>query len=226
MLGRLAYGVLKGIRNLTAVGFISVGSGVLAEAPAEPVTLAALGDSLTQGFGLPPEDGFVPQLQRFLDDEGLAVTVVNAGVSGDTTAGGLARVGWTLGPEVDAMIVALGGNDFLRGIDPSVSRANLRGILVAAADAEVPVFLVGIEASANYGAAFQQAFNSMYPDLAQEFGTGLFPSFLAPLAADGNLSAALATYMQTDGIHPNREGVARIVAVMGPEIRDWLRSLD
>ena len=92
---------------------------------AEPLVLAALGDSLTQGYGLPAEDGFVPQLQNWLDQNGADVTVINAGVSGDTTAGGLSRVAWTMTPEVDGMIVTLGGNDLLRGIDPAVSRANL-----------------------------------------------------------------------------------------------------
>ena len=110
---------------------------------AEPLVIAALGDSLTQGYGLPAEDGFVPQLQNWLDQNGADVTVINAGVSGDTTAGGLARVAWTMTPEVDGMIVTLGGNDLLRGIDPAVSRANLDGIMKAAQDAEVEVLLVG-----------------------------------------------------------------------------------
>jgi len=98
---------------------------------AEPVTIAALGDSLTQGFGLQEELGFVPQLQKWLTDKGADVRIINAGVSGDTTAGGLSRVAWTLTPEVDAMIVALGGNDLLRGIAPEAARANLNGILMA-----------------------------------------------------------------------------------------------
>ena len=108
------------MRNLTlAIGVFS------SAAYAEKVTIAALGDSLTAGYGLPVDQGFVPQLQGWLDAEGADVTVLNAGVSGDTTAGGLSRVDWTLTPDVDAMIVALGGNDLLRGLDPSVSRANL-----------------------------------------------------------------------------------------------------
>lgn len=102
-----------------------------AAAQADTVTIAALGDSLTQGYGLVPEEGFVPQLQGWLEAQGADVNVINAGVSGDTTAGGLSRVAWTLTPDVDAMIVALGGNDLLRGIDPDVSRANLNGILQA-----------------------------------------------------------------------------------------------
>ena len=185
---------------------------------AETVTIAALGDSLTQGYGLPPEDGFVPQMQSWLDAQGADVVLINAGVSGDTTAGGLARVAWTLTPEVDAMIVALGGNDFLRGIDPANSRANLRGILQAARTQDVEVLLVGLAASTNYGDAFKSDFDSMYPDLASEFGTDLFADWFAGLLTDGDIEAARAAFLQPDGIHPNAEGVAMIVAAMGPAI--------
>jgi acyl-CoA thioesterase I len=187
-------------------------------ANAETVTIAALGDSLTQGYGLPPEDGFVPQMQSWLDAQGADVVLINAGVSGDTTAGGLARVAWTLTPEVDAMIVALGGNDFLRGIDPANSRANLRGILQAARTQDVEVLLVGLAASTNYGDAFKSDFDSMYPELASEFGTDLFADWFAGLLTDGDIEAARAAFLQPDGIHPNAEGVAMIVAAMGPAI--------
>lgn len=187
-------------------------------ANAETVTIAALGDSLTQGYGLPPEDGFVPQMQAWLDAQGADVVLINAGVSGDTTAGGLARVAWTLTPDVDAMIVALGGNDFLRGIDPANSRANLRAILEAAKAQEVEVLLVGLAASTNYGEAFKADFDSMYPDLASEYGTGLFPDWFAGLLTEGDIAAARAAFLQPDGIHPNAEGVARIVGAMGPAI--------
>lgn len=124
------YGSLRRACNI-AVAIVIGASAV----QAETVTIAALGDSLTQGYGLIPEAGFVPQLEGWLIDHGADVSVLNAGVSGDTTAGGLSRVGWTLTPDVDAMIVALGGNDLLRGIAPEVSRANIDGILTAAKDA-------------------------------------------------------------------------------------------
>jgi acyl-CoA thioesterase-1 len=187
-------------------------------AQAETVTVAALGDSLTQGYGLLPEEGFVPQLQAWLQAQGADVTVVNAGVSGDTTAGGLARVAWTLTPEVDAMIVALGGNDLLRGLDPAVSRENLTGILEAAEAAGVDVLLVGMEAPTNYGPEYKAAFDGMYGALADAFGAALYPSFFQGLLTDGNMEAARASLMQGDGIHPNPEGVARIVADMGPAV--------
>lgn len=189
-------------------------------ATAQEVTIAALGDSLTQGFGLVQEDGFVPQLEGWLHDRGHDVSVINAGVSGDTTAGGLARVGWTLTPDVDAMIVALGGNDLLRAIPPEASRANLDGILRAAEEAGVEVLLVGMQAPGNYGPEFQQAFDAMYPELAAAYDTLHVESFLAPLtrAAEADPGAALTSWMQADGIHPNADGVALIVEALGPEV--------
>ena len=187
-------------------------------ASAEQVTIAALGDSLTQGYGLVQEDGFVPQLEAWLQAQGADVEVINAGVSGDTTAGGLSRVAWTLTPEVDAMIVALGGNDLLRGIDPAASRANLDGILAAGSEAGVDMILVGMEAPLNYGPAFKEAFDGMYGDLAQAYEVPLYPTFFDGLLAEGDVDAARAQYMQADGIHPNAEGVARIVEAMGPSI--------
>lgn len=187
---------------------------------AEPVTIAALGDSLTQGYGLPPEDGLVPQLERWLTARGADVEVLNAGVSGDTTQGGLSRVGWTLTPEVDAMIVALGGNDLLRGIDPSVSRANLDGILRKAETQGVKVLLVGMEAPGNYGPDYKAAFDAIYPDLASKYGTLYFESFLSPLADAPDRADALRRYMQADGLHPSAEGVAVIVDALGPVVLD------
>ncbi len=180
--------------------------------------IAALGDSLTQGYGLAQEDGFVPQLEAWLRAQGADVEVINAGVSGDTTAGGLSRVAWTLTPDVDAMIVALGGNDLLRGIDPANSRANLDGILAAGEDAGVEMLLVGMEAPLNYGATFKAQFDGMYADLAEAYDVPLYGTFFDGLLEDGDMQAARARYMQADGIHPNPDGVARIVEAMGPSV--------
>lgn len=191
-------------------------------AVADEITIAALGDSLTQGYGLHQSDGLVPQLQAWLDRGGHDVRLINAGVSGDTTAGGLARVDWTLTPEVDAMIVALGGNDFLRGIDPSVSRANLAGILEAAALADVEVLLVGIIASGNYGPDYAQAFNATYPELAYQYGTLLDRDFFNSFRAPVDQGASVADFMQRDGIHPNPQGVALIVETLGPQVVDLM----
>ena len=207
--------MIRRIRN-AGLAFLA-GTGL---AVAEPVTIAALGDSLTQGYGLVPEEGFVPVLEAWLARAGEEVVLINAGVSGDTTAGGFSRAAWTLTPEVDAMIVALGGNDILRGIDPEVSRANLDGILAAATEAGVAVLLVGLDAPSNYGAQYEAAFEAIFPDLAADYDTLLYPSFLAPLTADVDLGPALVLYMQPDGIHPNAEGVERIVEGIGPVVRD------
>jgi len=186
------------------------------------VTIAALGDSLTQGYGLMQDDGFVPQLEAWLRAQGADVTVINAGVSGDTTAGGLSRVAWTLTPDVDAMIVALGGNDLLRGIDPDVSRANLEGIVQAGIAADVDMLLVGMEAPLNYGADFKSSFDAMYPDLAAQYDTSLYPAFFAGLTDGTDINAARAAFMQADGIHPNRNGVTKIVEAMGPAVLDLI----
>lgn len=185
-----------------------------------------MGDSLTQGYGLPQEDGFVPQMQAWLQAQGADVRLINAGVSGDTTAGGLSRAAWTLTPDVDAMIVALGGNDFLRGIDPASSRANLTGILEAAGAQAVPVLLVGITATGNYGPDFQADFNGMYAELSTQFGTGLYPDFFEGLLVGGEMAAARDAYLQNDGIHPNADGVALIVAAMGPAVLELVARAD
>jgi acyl-CoA thioesterase-1 len=214
--GPSGYGALRTARNLLAAIVIT------ASPAAADVTVAALGDSLTQGFGLPPEDGFVPQLQRWLAAQGVNVTILNAGVSGDTTQGGLSRVDWTLTPEVDALIVALGGNDLLRGIDPAVARANLDGILSAATARGLPVLLVGMTAPGNYGADYKAAFDAIFPELAAEYGALHHPDFLGALAALEDRNAALRTYMQPDGLHPSAAGVARIVEDIGPSVLDLI----
>mgnify|MGYP001820848465 CR=1 FL=1 len=195
-------------------------------AVAEPVSIVALGDSLTQGFGLASDDGFVPQLQTWLVANGADVQVINAGVSGDTTAGGVSRVEWALTPVVDALIVALGGNDLLRGIDPATSRANLDGILTVADARELPVLLVGMDAPANYGPEFETAFDAMYPELARAHDTLLYPNFLAALADQPDRQTAMATLMQADGIHPNADGVALIVEAIGPSVLELLGRVE
>lgn len=192
--------------------------GLCGPATAEPVTIAALGDSLTHGYGLAQGDGFVPRLESWLTENGQDVRVINAGVSGDTTAGGLSRVAWTLTPDVDAMIVALGGNDLLRGISPATSRANLQGILMAAKDADVEVLLVGMQAPGNFGPEYKQDFDSIYPELSEAFGTLYFESFFAGLGGPGTDPASIQNLMQADGIHPNSEGVIQIVEAFGPKV--------
>lgn len=159
----------------------------------DPIQVVAFGDSLTQGYGLQVKDGFVPQLRAWADAQGLEVALSNAGVSGDTTAGGLSRVAWTLTPDVEAMIVTLGGNDVLRGIDPAVSRANLHGILSEAKAADVTVLLIGMKAPGNFGPDYKAEFDSMYPELAEEFNAVFLDSFFAGLGACNQRSRGLRT---------------------------------
>lgn len=190
------------------------------------MTIAALGDSLTQGYGLPADEGLVPQLEAWLSEQGADITVLNAGVSGDTTAGGLARIDWTLSEDVDALIVALGGNDVLRGLPSEEAQANLDGILVHAAKRALPVLLVGITVPGNFGPEYKAAFEAIYPDLAARHGTLLYPDLLEPITALPDRTAALAAYIQSDGVHPNADGVRLIVEGIGPfvvELADQAR---
>lgn len=203
------------VRNLIA-GLLLVP----AYAHAETITIAALGDSLTAGYGLPQSEGLVPQLQAWLDARSVDAVVLNAGVSGDTTAGGLSRTDWTLTPEVDAMIVTLGGNDFLRGINPSNSRENLSQILAKGQAAGVELLLVGMKVSPNFGVEYQTQFEGMYPELAAEFGVPLFPDFFAGMSEGRDIAEVRATFLQADGIHPNKEGVALIVEALGPKVAE------
>ncbi len=161
-------------------------------------------------------------MQGWLRARGHDVELVNAGVSGDTTAGGLARADWSIEDDTDAMIVALGGNDLLRGIDPGTSRRNLDAILKIAATRDVPVLLVGLRAPGNFGPDFKAAFDAMYPDLARKYDTLYFADFFQGLATKGRAPADMRAFMQPDGIHPNAEGVSRIVQAMGPAVEELI----
>jgi len=194
-------------------------------AAAETLRITALGDSLTQGYGLMQDEGLVPQLEGWLRARGHDVTVQNAGVSGDTTTGGLARLDWTLADGPQAMIVALGGNDLLRGIDPALSRANLEAILARLSDQGIPALLVGLPAPGNYGPDYQQAFAAMYPEVAAQYGALLVPDMLAPIGAAVEAGAAPGSLFQNDMIHPNPQGVALVVEALGPAVEDLLARI-
>lgn len=214
MLHWVTYG-LRGLRNKALAAMLMLAATTVS---ADKVHILALGDSLTQGYGLFDNEGFVPQLTDWLTARGHDVRIVNGGVSGDTTAGGLARVEWSLTPEIQAMIVALGGNDLLRGIDPALSRANVEGILKAAEQKELDVLLIGMTAPGNYGPDYKRDFDAMYPELANAYGSLYLQSFFAGIMQDGDRPADMGAYMQSDGIHPNALGVARIVDVIGPQV--------
>lgn len=206
--------------NLSIAALLGFGA-----AHAEPVTIAALGDSLTQGYGLPPGQGLVPQLQRWLDATGIETEIVNAGVSGDTTQGGLARVAWTLTEETDALIVALGANDMLRGIQPSVVRENLEGILGFATKTEVPVLLVGFTAPGNYGPDYKNEFDATFPELAAEFGVLYLERFFEPITGELSQGGLRLEFFQADGLHPNSEGVTLIVDRLGPKVVELIEGV-
>ncbi len=201
-------------KSLTTAVFVALASS----GAAEPVTIAALGDSLTQGYGLTPSNGFVPQLEQWLQRAGADIQLINAGVSGDTTAGGAARVDWTLTPDVDAMIIALGSNDLLRGIDPKAARANMRSILEAGRAANVEMLIVGAPAPNNFGPDYKLEFDAIYPDLAAEFDALYVVSFFAGISGVPTDPAALQPFLQADGLHPTAEGVALIVDGIGPSV--------
>ena len=188
-------------------------------AAAGTVTIAALGDSLTQGYGLPSEQGFVPQLEAWLAAQGADVALINAGVSGDTTAGGAARVGWTLSEDVDAMIVTLGGNDLLRGLAPEVTRANLEAILQEAKKTGVPV---AADRHAGAGQLRPRLQGRLRRDLSGA-GGGLWRALCRELLCRAGGAARRSRrddplHVQLDGIHPSAEGVERIVAALGPKV--------
>ncbi|HCD17479.1 MAG: arylesterase [Rhizobiales bacterium TMED83] len=176
---------------------------------AADVTLVALGDSLTAGFGLAPTDGFTAKLESYLHARGLSVRVVNGGVSGDTSSGGLARFDWAVPDEADAIIIELGANDALRGIDPDLTRANLEQIIEKSQARGLQILLAGMLAPPNLGPAYGEAFAAIFPDLARQYELALYPFFLDGVAAQKSLNLA-------DGIHPNAAGIDIIVSRIGP----------
>lgn len=186
-----------------------------AEAADDETVIVALGDSLVAGYGVVAADSFPVRLETALRDEGLNVRVVNAGVSGDTSAGGLARMDWALADTPDLVIVELGANDGLRGLEPSDMEANLGAILTGLADKGIPAILAGMLAPPNMGVAYGEAFNAVFPRLAKQHGVVFYPFFLEGVAAQPALN-------QPDGIHPNRAGVQIIVERFTPYV---LRAL-
>lgn len=173
--------------------------------------LLVLGDSLTSGYGLAEEDSFPAQLERALRNGGHAVIVVNAGVSGDTTAGGLARLDWSLASSPDLVLVELGGNDALRGLPPEDTLANLDALLKHLKDAGIPVLLTGMKAPRNLGEDYTSAFDRLYPLLADKYKIPFYPFFLEGVVNNPTLN-------QNDGIHPNAAGVAVIVEKILPVV--------
>jgi len=186
---------------------------------ADPVRIVAFGDSLTAGFGLAAPDAFPQRLEAALKQRGHAVEVINAGVSGDTTAGGMARVDWAVPDGTDAVILELGANDALQGRDPAQARANLDAIVGRLTARGVEVLIAGMRAPRNLGEPYALKFDPIFPDLATKYNTLLYPFFLDGIALDSTLN-------QGDGIHPNAKGVAIIVERIVPVVEQLIARIE
>ena len=194
-----------------AAGLALAATGLAPETRAGELRILMLGDSLTAGYGLASRDALPARLEAALRARGLDARVIDAGVSGDTTAGGLARLDWALADRPHAVIVALGANDALRAIDPAVARSNLDRLLAALSDRGLPVLLAGMLAPRNLGPEYGARFDAIYPELAEGHGALLYPFLL-----DG--VATVAAFNQADGLHPNEAGVEVIVERMLPSV--------
>jgi acyl-CoA thioesterase-1 len=187
-------------------------------AMARTVKLVALGDSLTAGYGLASGEGFAPVLQKALQAKGHDVTVANAGVSGDTAAAGAARVDWSVPDGTDGVILELGANDALRGLDPATTRASLEKILDRLKARKIPVLIAGMYAPRNLGAAYYERFDALFPALAKKYDHPLYPFFLDGVVGQVRLNLP-------DGMHPTAEGVRIIVDKITPAVEDFLRRI-
>jgi len=213
----LCAAVFLGVVSLSASVFAQSGAAASATA-AGPIRLLVLGDSLAAGYGLAASEAFPAQLERALRAKGHNINVINAGVSGDTSAGGRARLDWSLADNPHAVIVELGANDGLRGLEPQSTADNLAAILKALKDRGTPTLLAGMYAPPNLGAAYGKEFNALYARIAKEHGAALYPFFLDGVTAEAALN-------QADGIHPNAKGVAVIVERILPAVEKLIGPL-
>jgi acyl-CoA thioesterase-1 len=205
------------IRRSIATALLSISLIGASPPPPQPLVLA-FGDSLTAGFGLDPGLGFAPQLQETLRRHGIAATVVDGGVSGDTSEAGKARLGWTLDGlerKPDLVILELGANDMLRGLDPELTSRNLDAMLGELERREIPVLFAGMRAAPNLDPAYVARFDAIYPALARQYGVATYPFFLDGVAAEKGMQ-------QADGMHPTFAGVKRIVTGITPAVKQEL----
>lgn len=201
---------------VVAAGMLLAASGPPAsQAAAATPVIVAFGDSLTAGLGLPEKDSFPAQLERALKARGQEVKVINAGVSGDTASAGLARLDWAMPDDASAVIIELGANDALQGLDPAATKATLEKIITELKARGLPILLAGMEAPPNLGKEYVEQFRALYADLAQRYDLILYPFFLDGVALDDQ-------YTLGDGMHPNAEGVARIVDGILPKVEELL----
>ena len=213
----MTYGEPPLLVQITARILLTFALALAGLLPASAATLriVALGDSLTAGLGLQKADGFAARLETALREKGHDVVVVDAGVSGDTASDGLARLDWSVGEDAGAVIVELGSNDALRGVDPKITRDSLDRLLARLAERKLPVLLAGMLAPPNLGPDYGEAFNGMYAELAERHGALLYPFFLDGVAAEARLN-------QADGMHPNAAGVAAIVERILPAVEELI----
>lgn len=205
---------------MVAAAALLAASGLHAnEAGLRAPVIVAFGDSLTAGYGLAQDQAFPAQLQQALRARGQEVKVVNAGVSGDTAAAGLARLDWSLPDDASAVIIELGANDALQGLDPQATKATLETIITQVQARGLPMLLAGMEAPRNMGQDYVEAFNAIYVDLAARYDLLLYPFFLDGVALDNGLTL-------DDGLHPNAQGVARIVQGILPKVEELLARVE
>ena len=226
--GTFAAGVESRARmlmHMLVLGFLVMGldltisgSAQAQMAQAKPLKIVVLGDSLSAGLGLSASAAFPDRLQKALKSKGILVEMINAGVSGDTASGGRDRIDWSVPEGTQAVIVELGANDALRGIDPAVTRAALSEILTRLKARHIAVLLCGMLAPPNYGSEYSARFNAIYPDLAKAFRVPLYPFFLEGVAADAKLN-------QADGLHPTAAGVDVIVKNILPTVEEFLGTM-
>ena len=187
----------------------------------ENYRLIIIGDSLIQGYGLPKEKGFVNQLQKKILEKMDHISFINAGVSGDTTAGGLSRTDWSITDDINAVAISLGANDMLRGIPPKFSKENLSKMILKIKDKNLPILLIGITSIENFGPEYKNEFDLMFSELSRKFNISLYPNLMAPVIENEN---DLSNYLQEDMLHPNEKGVEIIVKAILPTFIDFIES--
>ena len=185
----------------------------------DPIRILAIGDSLIAGYGLKPEEGFTAQLEKALNDKDYTVQIVNSGISGDTTSGGLARIDWVLSDPYSAVILNLGNNDAFRAVPVDLVKQNLIDILERIQSRKLPILLAGAKAPRNLGPEYSEAFDTIYPEIARHFDVLFYPFFLEGVATDASLN-------QQDGIHPNKAGVSLIVIQMLPYVEKLISQAE
>ncbi|MCF6114747.1 arylesterase [Mesorhizobium muleiense] len=198
--------------RLAAVFVLFLGiCGAISSARAEPFTIVGFGDSLMAGFGLGPDEGFTRKLEGALRAKGHDVTVANAGVSGDTSSGGLSRLDWSVPDGTQLVILELGANDMLRGVSPDITQKNLDAMLAKLKQRNIAVLLAGMRAAPNLGADYQNGFDAIFPKLAEKYGVPLYPFFLDGVAGESAMQLE-------DGLHPNAKGIDRMVERILPDV--------